>query len=271
MSSSESESDSAAATVTSATPQWIAGKDTIDVFAKRPKGAHRLPHSPRTNDGRPAFPSTLEATWLEYLKDNPSRYLFEEERRQLYIGYLKNPLAPPVPPTPEQRKYFVSLKRFALETFELQSGHLYRKATTKREPLYAPTMAEAFWIAANVHSLMQHAGPRKIYGMIKELYYGITEDHVTWVGEHCSVCTMKAPNKTKPIIRPISSGYNLERVQIDLVDFRSQADGEFKWLIQIKCHFSLFVWLRPLKNKEAAGVAAVMEVWFGDNGYPRVL
>jgi hypothetical protein len=36
----------------------------------------------------------------------------------------------------------------------------------------------------------------------------------------------------------------------------------------MKDHFSRFVWVYPLKNKEAASVEAVLSTWFKLNGYP---
>ena len=63
----------------------------------------------------------------------------------------------------------------------------------------------------------------------------------------------------------------MDRVQIDLMDFRAKADGDFKWIIQIKDHFSRFVWLHPLVAKESEGVAAIMKNWFMYNGHPKIL
>lgn len=46
----------------------------------------------------------------------------------------------------------------------------------------------------------------------------------------------------------------LHRVQIDLMDFHSQPDCEFTWVLHIKDHFSKFFTLYALKDKSAAGV-----------------
>ena len=50
------------------------------------------------------------------------------------------------------------------------------------------------------------------------------------------------------------------------MDFRAEADGEYKWILQIRCPFSRYVWLYALKDKSAPAVCAILVKWFGDNG-----
>ena len=42
---------------------------------------------------------------------------------------------------------------------------------------------------------------------------------------------------------------------MDLIDFQTCSDGEFKWLLVYQDHFTKFVQLRPLKPKAAIQVA----------------
>jgi len=51
------------------------------------------------------------------------------------------------------------------------------------------------------------------------------------------------------------------------MDFRSQADGEYKWVLQIKDTFSRYIWLYALIDKSALSVIAVLLVWLGQNSY----
>ena len=49
--------------------------------------------------------------------------------------------------------------------------------------------------------------------------------------------------------------YNVfERVQADLIDMRSQPDGQFKWILHLKDHFSKLTFLWPLESKEASNI-----------------
>jgi len=52
------------------------------------------------------------------------------------------------------------------------------------------------------------------------------------------------------------------------MDFRGNPDGEYKWILQIKDHFSRFVWLFAMKDKESATVEGILEGWFFSNRYP---
>lgn len=71
--------------------------------------------------------------------------------------------------------------------------------------------------------------------------------------------------------RAIRSYYVLERVQIDLIDKRSQPDGDYKWILHIKCHFSKYSTVYPLKSKAAAEVADRIAFWIASCEPPKIL
>ena len=53
------------------------------------------------------------------------------------------------------------------------------------------------------------------------------------------------------------------------MDFRSNMDGPCCWIIQIKDHFSRYIWLEEMIDKEATTVADIMKRWVGANGRPH--
>jgi hypothetical protein len=119
--------------------------------------------------------------------------------------------------------------------------------------------------------LLINLGVEKTFERILENYYGITKAHVKWVIKRCNICCVTASAKTKAPVIPILSGRCLDRIQFDLMDFRSVPDTsidgiEFKWILQIKDTFSKHVWLVPLVDKEAETIAAAIEIWIGQNG-----
>jgi hypothetical protein len=61
----------------------------------------------------------------------------------------------------------------------------------------------------------------------------------------------------------------LNRIQFDLMDFTTTPNGIYHWILQIKDTFSRYIWLIPLTDKEAATVAAALEIWIGQNGRAR--
>ena len=73
----------------------------------------------------------------------------------------------------------------------------------------------------------------------------------------------------------ILSGRCLDRIQFDLIDFRTTPDTvngiEYNWILQIKDTFSKYIWLIPLPDKGAETVAQAVEIWIGQNGRARRL
>ena len=46
------------------------------------------------------------------------------------------------------------------------------------------------------------------------------------------------------------------------MDLRTIKNGDYSWIIQIKEHFSHYVWLHRLRAKESKRVAKVMANWY---------
>jgi len=114
-------------------------------------------------------------------------------------------------------------------------------------------------------------GVEKTYQCIAESYYSITQANVAWVVQKCYICQFRATSKNSGIVIPIRSKRCLNRVQFDLMDFTTTPDRIYNWILQIKDHFSKFIFLIPLIDKRAATVAEAMEIWIGQNGHPRRL
>ncbi|CAF1430049.1 unnamed protein product, partial [Didymodactylos carnosus] len=87
----------------------------------------------------------------------------------------------------------------------------------------------------------------------------------------CDVCNSRQAFP-KPIAgKPIISVEYLTRVQMDLIDMHSVPDGEFKWILHVKDHFTKFSWAYPLQTKEAAPVPLKLLDQFYSFGPPRIL
>lgn len=66
----------------------------------------------------------------------------------------------------------------------------------------------------------------------------------------CKVCNLKKNQKHAGIIvKPIKSKDFNVREQMDLTDFQSCPDGEFKWLLNYQDHSTKFLYLRQFKTK----------------------
>ena len=89
---------------------------------------------------------------------------------------------------------------------------------------------------------------------------------MAWVIARCNICGTTAAAKGKVLVKPILSGWCLDRVQFDLMDFTSIPDQEYNWILQIKDTFSKYVWLVPLLDKRVETVAEALGIWIGQNG-----
>ena len=67
----------------------------------------------------------------------------------------------------------------------------------------------------------------------------------------------------------------MTRVQMDLIDMRTRPDHSsgnvFKWILQLKDHFTKFCWAQPLETKEAREVHSAVRNIFFNFGPPRIL
>ena len=69
---------------------------------------------------------------------------------------------------------------------------------------------------------------RKTHEIIYQQYYGITQSEVAWLLAKCAICAFTHPNQYDLLLTLIVSHSCLNWVQIDLMDFRLQTDGEYK-------------------------------------------
>ena len=60
-------------------------------------------------------------------------------------------------------------------------------------------------------------------------------------------------------------------VQIDLIDYSKKPDGDLKYILSVKDHFTRYAFLRGLKNKTQKEVASKMLGIFSDFGVPSMI
>ena len=73
------------------------------------------------------------------------------------------------------------------------------------------------------------------------------------------------------MVRPIISKDFNERGQVDLVDFQSLPEKQFKWILNYQDHSTKFLFLRPMETKRAEEVASNLLSIFLLIGAPKIL
>ena len=77
------------------------------------------------------------------------------------------------------------------------------------------------------------------------------------------MCALDKDKQGTAVVKPIKTRCCVDRIEFDLMDFRSLADNEFKWILQIKDTLSRCVWLYPLKDKSSEEVLNALVKWLG--------
>ena len=82
---------------------------------------------------------------------------------------------------------------------------------------------------------------------------------------------MRKKEGTGLVIRPITAKDFNERGQMDLIDFQSLPDQNYKYVLHYQDHLSKYHILRPLTSKRAAEDAYHLLHIFIDFGAPQIL
>ncbi|CAH3986430.1 unnamed protein product [Pieris brassicae] len=128
-----------------------------------------------------------------------------------------------------------------------------------------------FDILLSAHNSCGHGGRDKIvYSLKSKLYIPIRA--IQLFVALCPTCDAKrhAPRKSIDTRPTMAQDFNIGG-QVDLIDFQSCSDGEFKWLLNYEDNATKFVSLRPLKSKRASEVAMELMKIFMTFGAPYIL
>ncbi|XP_049886470.1 KRAB-A domain-containing protein 2-like [Pectinophora gossypiella] len=88
----------------------------------------------------------------------------------------------------------------------------------------------------------------------------------------CDVCQQKKTKKKRGLVsKPILHTEMNSRCQVDLIDFQTQPDEQFKFIMVYQDHLTKFVLLRALTSKRAAEVAYHLNDIFLTIGAPCIL
>ncbi|CAG2209913.1 KRAB-A domain-containing protein 2 [Mytilus edulis] len=128
------------------------------------------------------------------------------------------------------------------------------------------------------YDILSVAGIEKLIRKGDEIFYYCTVDELyplirTAHSGMCEQCILKKSRTetTKLVVRPITSTDFNSRCQVDIVDYQSCPDGEYKWIMHYQDHLTKFSVLRPLKTKRAAEVAYQLTDIFLLLGAPHIL
>lgn len=140
--------------------------------------------------------------------------------------------------------------------------------------VYYVHVDEIFDTIADAHRRTCHGGEKRTYCELKKNVANVTLQQVRTFISLCTTCEYKKSKRksAKPrVVRPIVSTRFGERGQMDLIDMRSHASGEYNYIFHYQDHFTKFSLLVPLKTKTAEEVSKILYIMFSAYGAPKLL
>lgn len=170
--------------------------------------------------------------------------LIEKIKRCKFVGYKKHP-----------NDYYLLQHYDVLNVNGIEK--LILPISEKNQSIkYYCSAEELFDTLFQIHKNIGHGGRDRMIKEIKRQYKNITYDHIRIFLSYCEVCQQKKGCARKGVVvNPILSPHMNSRCQVDLIDFQSQPDGEYRFIFVYQDHLTKFVILRPLERKTAELVA----------------
>jgi hypothetical protein len=134
-------------------------------------------------------------------------------------------------------------------------------------------LENAFHNIYRIHDANSHVGVRNTWERTKEKY---GQSYPLWMTQiliqNCPVCIRHQHHPTpKAGHSPIQTSGFLSRVQIDLIDMSTFADGNFKYILSLKDLGTKFVDLMALSSKSPKAVAFRLVELFAIIGVPSII
>ncbi|CAF4134003.1 unnamed protein product [Rotaria magnacalcarata] len=128
-----------------------------------------------------------------------------------------------------------------------------------------------YQILQEAHLKTGHGGRDKMRHEITQHYYWIPSKIIDSFLSTCMSCQVRRPLKLHVIPTAIISLGFMTRLQMDLIDMRTRPDGEFKWILHCRDHFTKYSWAYALPSKEARYVAESLLQLFFQFGSCKIL
>ena len=135
------------------------------------------------------------------------------------------------------------------------------------------TIEDAFEDLERIHLRTLHSKDRKFFKHVQEVYGNSYPQEITRAFvSFCPSCNSKHQfPETRAGNTPITHDGPWKCVQIGLIDFSKEPDGDLKYILSVKDHFTKYAFLRGLKNKTQKEVANEMLAIFSDFGVPSMI
>ncbi|XP_077300527.1 KRAB-A domain-containing protein 2-like isoform X2 [Arctopsyche grandis] len=136
---------------------------------------------------------------------------------------------------------------------------------------YFVTIDETFDIINDIHLSTGHGGRNRILKYLCDKYKNITTEAVMLYLGLCKTCQQRTKGKRRGVVEKAIVNELNSRCQIDIIDFHSQPDNDYNYILSYQDHITKFLILRPLKTNGASEVAENLLSIFTLLGAPSIL
>ncbi|CAI6354197.1 unnamed protein product [Macrosiphum euphorbiae] len=171
----------------------------------------------------------------------------------------------------EPRDYWL-LKKYDILVVNNNSKLIYPVKNNDNNILYYIKESDVFDVLHDAHQSLGHGGRDRMLYELNSKFKNITRFEVDLYLSLCELCQLKHKKIRKGlVVKPIISSEFNSRCQVDLIDFQSNADKLFKFIMVYQDHLTKFVVIKPLKTKTAEEVAYNLIDIFTLLGAPSIL
>ncbi|KRX75023.1 KRAB-A domain-containing protein 2, partial [Trichinella sp. T6] len=135
------------------------------------------------------------------------------------------------------------------------------------------SIEEMFDVISDAHQKIGHGGEKKTFREAQNKWANVTQEACHLFLTFCEECHKKRARKLPKslVVKPLVSTNLMSRAQVDLINFQTMPDGDFKYIMTYLNHFTKFCILSPLKSKRAEEVASKLLEIFLTFGAPSIL
>ncbi len=161
------------------------------------------------------FTKRTKATFLEYLRENPTNRRLNQSDKDILIEWLTNPHK-----RPSSQKEF-SRRNYIWKTFtwdERTQDLLAVAKTDEEKNRTVVTEDNIADIVEFVHESNQHGGWDATWKDISSSYHGILRSDVIHLLKQCQTCALNPSKRTKGSVSTIRSSQSIDDKYLDFLD-----------------------------------------------------
>lgn len=211
----------------------------------------------------------MKDKFYQYIKNTPQKangFRMTTERYTQLINDVKSAKSA----QKKENRHFWLLKHY--DTVYVGNVDKLIAPIADEKVLYYVTVEELFEVLYETHLSIGHGGRDRMKKELNLRFKNITAQDIQTFLNNCEVCLKKRANEKKGlVVKPMVFSHFNSRCQVDLIDFQSQPDDNYKFILVYQDHLTKFIILRALKNKTAYEVADQLLQIFLLFGAPSIL